>query len=171
MSAKKTLSSAEGVEAAAILFELNTDPEQVRRMLEEAGLPTANGKESPAARRERCLLHWYGFVHAAVVAGLMVHAPNIVTASYLRSTRYLLKARGQKDTVCDAFVDTYFAPYMELLAREEQKECPALYFRLACGLEDIRAAPPRAAALLAGAMAMTLGAVFDKLEQYDIQAE
>lgn len=171
----KFLTSAQGVEAAAILFELNTEPKQVMRMLREADLLDACATDASAAPAEdhaqRLCLHWYGFVHAAVVAGLMVHAPNVVTVSYLRSTRYLLKGRSLSDAVCDSFVDTYFTPYMELLVLERLKECPARFFRLTLGLERMEDVPPRAAALVAGAMAMTLGAVFDKLERYDIQAE
>ena len=168
MNARRILSSAQGVEAAAILFELNTEPAQLERLGTESGLLTT--PDTPA-QRELFLRQWYGFVHAAVVAGLMVHAPNIVVATYLHSTRYLLKARQQNDDMCETFIDTVFSPYMDLLIRERQQECPALFFRQVCGLERVEDAPPRALAIISAAMAMTLGAIQDKLEHYDIQSE
>ena len=165
---KKQLSSAQGVEAATILFECNTIPTQVDALATASGIVP---EDADASKLMKFRLQWYGYVHAAVVAGLMVHAPNIVMATYLRSTTYLLKKLNISDTVCATFVDTYFSPYMELLLHERQKECPALFFRRYAGVENLDSAPQHGVAMLAGAMAMTLGAIHDKLDNYDIQPE
>lgn len=169
MTDKKIINRTQGVEAAAILFALNTEPDDVLRLAGEADLLHGDAKESLG---KALCMQWYGFVHAAVVAGLMVYAPNIVVASYLRHTRYLLKGiKGQDDAACDHFIDHIFTPYMELLVSERQKECPALFFRHVCGAQSLEGVPARAAVIISGAMAMTLGTIFDTLEQYEILAE
>lgn len=165
---KKQLSFAEGVEAACILFALNTDTTGVLRLAISARLP----EEFLYGEGQRHLLEeWTAFIHAVVTSGLMRTAPNSVLAAYLRQTKRLLQARGGMDEAqAEAFVDGPFAAYMEHMAQEKQKECPALFFRrlMDKGLPDI---PEKSSAVIAGTMAMALAAVLDKLEQYDIAME
>ena len=72
---KKQLSAAQGIEAACILFQLNSKTADILRLAENAGLPSAyaHGPEQARLRAE-----WLAFVHAVVTAGLMQHAPNSV---------------------------------------------------------------------------------------------
>ena len=167
VSERKVLSCTRSVEAACILFELNTRPSQILHLAREAGLPHCADTE---AERQLCL-QWYGFVHAAVVAGLMAHAPNAVVVAYLRGTTGLLAARGLSAEESAAFVDTVFSPYMQLLAEERQRECPALFFQQVCHLPSLDQVPPHTVAMISGAMAMTISAVVDKMERYDMRAE
>ena len=65
---------------------------------------------------------------------------------------------------------------MPLLAQEQQAQCPDLFCqRLAVQAANLRgqATPPddHAKARLAAIMAMVISAVWDKLEQYDIQPD
>ena len=76
----------------------------------------------------------------------------------------------------NAFVDGPFAQYMPLLAQEQQAQCPDLFCqRLAVQAASLRgqASPPDdyAKARLAAIMAMVISAVWDKLEQYEIQPD
>lgn len=167
MTGRKELSLAQGVEAARILFDINTDPAQVLHLARESGLPQCADQ---AAERVLCL-NWYGFVHAAVVAVLMVHAPSIAVAQYLRGSTDMLMARGLPQEACDNFIDTVFSPYMELLAQEKPEQCPAVFFRHVCHVERLEDAPPRSVAMISATMAMVISAVADKLEHYDIRAE
>lgn len=178
---KKPLPAAKGVEAAHILFALNTGTEDILRMAQRSGLPEIfwGGALAPDLCGE-----WRAFVHAAVTAGLMRHAPNSVLTTYLRDTGFLLEqAEGHSDatplaTRVEAFVDGPFSAYMELLAQERQKECPLLFFRR-LGLSEEGAlshlmdqsALARAQARIAAVMAMLISALQDKLEAYDIAAE
>ena len=82
---KKILSPEQAVQAACILFELNTREQDLLEMAQRAGVPCGDDASRRALTRE-----WYGFVHAAVVYGLMAQASNQVMAEYLRSTRTLL---------------------------------------------------------------------------------
>ena len=115
----------------------------------------------------------------------MQHAPNTVFLAYLRQTGNLLAvASGQFDSTdekavnaaLNAFVDGPFAQYMPLLAQEQQAQCPDLFCqRLAVQAANLRgqASPPddHSKARLAAIMAMVISAVWDKLEQYEIQPE
>ena len=148
---KKPLSAAQGLQAAHILFELNTGAEEILRMAQRSGLPEVfwGGPLAPNLCEE-----WRAFVHAVVTAGLMQHAPNSVLVAYLRDT------------------------YMPLLAHERQKECPLLFFRRLGLTEDgdlfdlmTADALAKAEARIAAVMAMLISAVQDKLEGYDIAAE
>ena len=85
-SEKKTLHPEQAVQAACFLFELNTREGDILEMADRAGIPHADAPARKTLTRE-----WYGFVHAAVVYGLMAQAPNLVMAEYLRSTRALLE--------------------------------------------------------------------------------
>ncbi len=163
---KKVLSRAQGVEAACILFTLNTERTQVDQLaanIAESGLEI---NDSGFFRRE-----WYGFVHAAVVAGLMVHAPNAVLVDYLRSTSALLKEHGIPKSEAKHFVDTHFSPYMEMLGKGEQQNCPRQFFKALFNIESLEQVPARALALVSATMAMLLSAVTDKFEQYQIESD
>ena len=81
----KTLTPEQAVQAACILFEINTREQDLMEMADRAGIPHDGETSRKALVRE-----WYGFVHAAVVYGLMAQASNQVMAEYLRSTRTLL---------------------------------------------------------------------------------
>ena len=63
---KKILSPEQAVQAACILFELNTREQDLLEMAPRAGVPCGDDASRRALTRE-----WYGFVHAAVVYGLM----------------------------------------------------------------------------------------------------
>ncbi len=162
----KNLSRSQGVEAACILFSLNTKRDQVQELasnIEESGLLVKD--------KELFCREWYGFVHAAIVAGLMVHAPNSVLVDYLRCTSALLKEHGIAKSEAKNFVDTHFAPYMEMLGKEEQQKCPSQFFKAVFGAHDLQQVPPRALALVSATMAMLLSAITDKLEQYQILSD
>ncbi len=161
----RKLPRPQAVDAACILFSLNTEPEQLRKMIEQMEKEDFAEK---SIQRELFYKEWYGFVHAVVVTSLMVHAPNSVLVDYLRQTSSLLKTRNIPKEDAKFFVDTHFAPYMELVGKAEQKECPKLFFKQVCGIDDLEQVPPRALALVSGTMALVMSAVADKLEQYEI---
>ena len=158
---KKTLSVAEAVQAAGILYELNSGREGIVSLASQAGLPCANEDEERTILRE-----WRAFVHAAVLYGLMVHAPNIVVVEYLRATQTLLGRAGYTPAEAEAFVDDAFRAYVEPLLRTQTKECPAIFFRRVMDKEPSEL-PSRTVAVVAGVMAMILAAILDKLEQYE----
>ncbi len=164
MSPRK-LSRAQAVDAACILFSLNTEIEQIQSLIaqmESCGLVSSH---------ELFQREWFGFVHAAIVTSLMVHAPNSVLVDYLRSTRTLLSSRHIPKEEAKAFVDTHFAHYMEILGKEEQKHCPQFFFKKVYDIENIEDVPSRALALISATMAMLISSVTDKIEQYDIQVD
>lgn len=178
---KKQLSAAQGVEAACILFEINSKTADIINMASGAHMPEEY-LAGPGA--EMFCAEWRAFVHAVVTAALMQHAPNTIFLAYLRQTGNLLAASGDFDKADDkaveaalnAFVDGPFAQYMPLLAQEQQAQCPELFCqRLAVQAAKLRgqASPPAdaAKARLAAIMAMVISAVWDKLEQYDILAD
>ncbi|WP_298067299.1 hypothetical protein [uncultured Mailhella sp.] len=158
---KRRLSVAQAVEAAAILFSLNSGRDGVLLMAARSGLPCSSEEEI-----RRLLLEWRAFVHAAVLYGLMVQAPNVVVVAYLRSTQDMLKQLGYTQEQADAFVDGAFRAYSEPLVRTRTQECPAVFFRRLLD-KDITDVPAKTAATVSGIMAMILSAVLDKLEQYD----
>ncbi len=165
---KKKLQKNQAVDAACILFSLNTEPDQVLNMLEHMN---KDGLHEYTIDPELFCLEWYGFVHAAIVAGLMVHAPNSVLVEYLRVTISLLKTRNISEEQAHDFVDVHFSPYMELVGKEEQSACPQHFFSVLCHTERIEDIPPRALAFISGTMALVMSAVADKLEQYEILAD
>ena len=192
---KKQLSAAQGVEAACILFALNTDTEGMVRLAHSALLPPAYLEGQGAI----CFCaEWRAFTHAVITAGLMQHAPNSVLMAYLRQTGNLLNQASvplrEEDNHTDdtaqvgespqatatqgleAFVDGPFAGYMPLLAQGQQSQCPELFCqRLAVETARVRGeATPldnQSMARLAAIMAMLISAVWDKLEQYEILAD
>ena len=179
---KKQLSAAQGLEAACILFQINSKTADIINMASGAEMPEEY-LSGPGA--EMFCAEWRAFVHAVVTAAVMHHAPNTVFLAYLRQTGNLLaQASGEFDSADEAavnaalntFVDGPFAQYMPLLAQEQQAQCPDLFCqRLAMQAANLRgqATPPddHAKARLAAIMAMVISAVWDKLEQYDIQPD
>ncbi len=165
---KKKLPLAQAVDAACILFSLNTEPEHLVKMIDQL---EKDGFAPHSIDRNLFCKEWYGFVHASLVSLLMVHAPNSVLVAYLRNTSSLLKKRNIPKEQAKVFVDTHFAPYMELIGKEEQNLCPKYFFKAVFGMEDIEKIPPRALAFVAGTMALVLSAVADKLEQYELLAD
>ena len=175
MAAKKQLTAAQGMDAACILFELNSKREHIVNL--------AFGAEIP----EACLTEWRAFVHATVTAGLMQHAPNSVLVGYLRRTGELLAATAKAEGASlhtqavpvsedslNAFVDGPFAAYMPLLAQEKQHQCPVLFCRRLGYDEDSRITPEilkKIQARLAAVMALVITAIWDKLDQYEIAAD
>lgn len=166
-SEKKILHPEQAVQAACLLFELNTREQDILEMADRAGIPHA---DAPA--REALVREWYGFVHAAVVYGLMAQAPNLVMAEYLRSTRTLLEqTAGYSPEAIESFVDETFSGYIRLMAQNKQKLCPALFYQRLLGTESLESLPAERVAFLSGMMAITMCAVLDKFAQYDFAAE
>ena len=97
---KRRLSVAEAVRAASILYELNSKPEGVLALARQAELPCSDPGAEKALLRE-----WRAFVHAAVLYGLMVQAPNIVVVEYLRVTQDMLRHEGYTPDEAERFVD------------------------------------------------------------------
>lgn len=181
---RRRLTAAEGVEAACILFRLNTEQAAILGMAAHCGFPPAllEGESARTIRTE-----WRAFVHAAVTASLMQHAPSEVVMAYLRRTHALLAACAASDAgpsplpgespdasaaplpeaSVNAFVDGPFSAYMPHLAQGDPRSCPALFCRRT-GLD----LPPEAAlavqARLAAVMALLISTLNDKLEGYDI---
>ena len=158
---KRKLTVAEAVKAAAILFELNTGESGVLALAGKAGLPCATDEEKKAL-----MLEWRAFVHAAVLYGLMVQAPNVVVVEYLRVTQQMLGSLGYAPKEAEDFVDGAFRAYVDPLVRTRTQECPSVFFRRLLN-KDVAEVPAAAAATVSGVMAMILSAVLDKLEQYE----
>ncbi|WP_297827542.1 serine/threonine protein kinase [uncultured Desulfovibrio sp.] len=180
---RKQLCAAQGIEAACILFQLNSKTADILRLAQNAGLPPVF---TTGAERARLCAEWRAFVHAAVTAGLMQHAPNSVLVGYLRQTGPLLRAaeadtpggcalpESQQPAQTD-FVDGPFASYMALLGHGEQAGCPSLFCRrladAAPGLAAHLAQDTRVQARLAAVMALVISAIWDKLEDFEILAD
>lgn len=177
---KKQLSAQRGIEAACILFEINTRTDDILRMAAGAAMPDVY-THGPGALL--FCAEWRAFAHAVVTAALMQAAPNAVLLGYLRQTGALLAAAEAPTRYADvqaaqasltAFVDGPFAQYMPLLAHGQQAACPDVF----CRRLTEQAAPfggtepdDRAKARLAAIMAMLMAAVRDKLDDYDILAD
>ena len=86
---KKLLSAAQGVEAACILFQLNSKTADIINMASGAQMPDEY-LSGPGA--DMFCAEWRAFVHAVVTAAIMHHAPNTVFLAYLRQTGNLLAA-------------------------------------------------------------------------------
>ena len=162
---KRKLSVSEAVQAAGILFELNTGEKGVLAMAEKAGLPCASDEE------KKCLmLEWRAYVHAAVLYGLMVQAPNVVVVEYLRVTQSMLQKLGYAPKEAEDFVDGAFRAYVDPMVRTKTQECPGVFFRRLLN-RDVSEIPPATAAMVSCVMAMIMSAVLDKLEQYEFGIE
>ncbi|MBR3881173.1 MAG: hypothetical protein IKJ34_06245 [Mailhella sp.] len=162
---KRKLTLAQAIEAAAILFELNTDERGALAIAERAGLPVASEEE-----RAAFLWEWRAYVHAAVLYGLMVQAPNVVVVEYLRSTQSILRRLGYSEEQATDFVDGPFRAYSDPMVKTQTQECPAVFFRrlLKKELTDV---PAQTVAMMSGVMAMVMSATLDKLEQYEYGLE
>lgn len=91
---RKTLSAAQGLEAACIVCSLNSKGTAILGMGRDAGLPENLLHGEGGAR---LCAEWRAFVHAATATALMQHAPNSVVLAYLRSTDSLLHEAHQED--------------------------------------------------------------------------
>ena len=80
---KKQLSAAQGLEAACILFQINSKTADIINMASGAQMPEEY-LSGPGA--EMFCAEWRAFVHAVVTAAIMQHAPNTVFLAYLRQT-------------------------------------------------------------------------------------
>ena len=164
---KKILSPEQAVQAACILFELNTREQDLLEMAPRAGVPCGDDASRRALTRE-----WYGFVHAAVVNGLMAQASNQVMAEYLRSTRTLLsQMAGYTPEQIESFIDDTFSSYIRLMAQNQQKQCPSLFYQRLVGEGALETLPKERVAFLSGMMAITMCAILDKLGQYEFGVE
>lgn len=162
---KRRLSVDEAVKAASILFELNTGEAGVLALAGRANLPCASDEEKKAL-----MLEWRAFVHAAVLYGLMVQAPNVVVVEYLRVTQQMLGSLGYAPKEAEDFVDGAFRAYVDPLVRTKTQECPSVFFRRLLN-KEVTEVPAEAAAVVSGVMAMILSAILDKLEQYEFGTE
>ena len=162
---KRKLSVAEAVQAAGILFELNTKENGVLAVAQKAGLPCATEEE-----KKRLMLEWRAYVHAAVLYALMVQAPNVVVVEYLRVTQDMLKNLGYSPKEAEDFVDGAFRAYVDPMVRTKTQECPGVFFRRLMN-KDVSEVPADTAAMVSGVMAMIMSAVLDKLEQYEFGIE
>lgn len=162
---KRRLTLAEAVEAAGILFALNTEEKGVLAIARRAGLPCGTPEEQASL-----MLEWRAYVHAAVLYGLMVQAPNVVVVAYLRETQAMLSRLGYSEEEAKGFVDGAFRDYTDPMVRTQTQECPAVFFRRLLGkpLADL---PPQTVAMVSGVLAMIMSAVLDKLEQYEYGLE
>lgn len=162
---KKAVSLAQGVQAACILFALNTDKVGILKLAIAAGM---NDVLQNPALQQQLLEEWNAFVHATVTTGLMQHAPNAALVEYLRQTKALLQESLHFDAArAERFVDESFAAYMDTLATEKQQQCPALFFQRLLH-KDLHELPEKTCALIASTMAMTIATINDALEGYAI---
>lgn len=162
---KRKLTLAAAVEAAGILFELNTGKDGVLAMAQKAGLPCASEEE-----RRKLFWEWRAYVHAAVLYGLMVQAPNMVVVEYLRVTQDMLSRLGYSSEEAESFVDGAFRAYADPMVRTKTQECPSVFFRRLMD-KDVSEVPAATAAMVSGVMAMVMSAILDKLEQYEFGTE
>ncbi|WP_458399421.1 hypothetical protein [Mailhella sp.] len=162
---KRRLTLAQAVEAASILFELNTEPKAVLAIAARAGLPCATEEEQKAF-----LWEWRAYVHAAVLYGLMVQAPNVVVVEYLRVTQDMLHRLGYGSEQATDFVDGAFRAYTDPMVRTQTQECPSVFFQrlLNKPMEEV---PAQTVAMISAVMAMVMSATLDKLEQYEYGLE
>ena len=162
---KRRLTLAQAVEAAGILFELNTEPKAALAIAARAGLPCATEEEQKAF-----LWEWRAYVHAAVLYGLMVQAPNVVVVEYLRVTQDMLQRLGYGSEQAADFVDGAFRAYTDPMVRTQTQECPDVFFQrlLNKPMEEV---PAQTVAMISAVMAMVMSATLDKLEQYEYGLE
>ena len=163
MTRKLTL--AQAVEAAGILFELNTDPKGALAIASRAGLPCESEAEKAAF-----LWEWRAYVHAAVLYGLMVQAPNVVVIEYLRVTQDMLRRLGYTVEQATDFVDGAFRAYTDPMVRTQTQECPSVFFERLLK-KPLAEVPAQTVAMISTVMAMVMSATLDKLEQYEYVLE
>ena len=127
---KKILSPEQAVQAACILFELNTREQDLLEMAQRAGVPCddeASRRASPRRMvRLRSPLPW--------CTAWMAQALQQVMAEYLRSTRTLLsQMAGYTPEQIESFIDDTFSSYIRLMAQNQQKQCPSLFYQRLVG--------------------------------------
>ena len=162
---KRKLTLAQAVEAAGILFELNTEPKGALAIAARAGLSCGTDGEKAAF-----LWEWRAYVHAAVLYGLMVQAPNVVVVEYLRATQDMLRRLGYSAEQATDFVDGAFRAYTDPMVRTQTQECPVVFFQRLLG-KELADVPAATVALISAVMAMVMSATLDKLEQYEYGLE
>ena len=162
---KRKLTLAQAVEAAGILFELNTDPKGALAIAARAGLPCESEEEKAAF-----LWEWRALVHAAVLYGLMVQAPNVVVIEYLRVTQDMLRRLGYTAEQATDFVDGAFRAYTDPMVRTKTQECPSVFFERLLK-KPLAEVPTQTVAMISTVMAMVMSATLDKLEQYEYGLE
>jgi hypothetical protein len=162
---KRRLSVSQAVEAACILFDLNTKEQSVVLMAQRAGLPCSTQEE-----KTKLLWEWRAYVHAAVLYGLMVQAPNIVVVEYLRVTQAMLHELGYSSSEAESFIDGAFRAYTDPMVHTRVKDCPGIFFKRLME-QSLDSLPAHTVAMISGVMAMVVSAVLDKWEQYDFALE
>lgn len=162
---KRRLTLAQAVEAASILFELNTEPKAALAIAARAGIPCATEEEQKAF-----LWEWRAYVHAAVLYGLMVQAPNVVVVEYLRVTQDMLHRLGYGSEQAADFVDGAFRAYTDPMVRTQTQECPSVFFKRLLN-KPMAEVPAQTVAMISAVMAMVMSATLDKLEQYEYGLE
>ena len=162
---KRKLTLAQAVEAAGILFELNTEAKGALAIAARADLPCSFEEEQQAF-----LWEWRAYVHAAVLYGLMVQAPNVVVVEYLRATQDMLRRLGYSAEQATDFVDGAFRAYADPMVRTQTQECPTVFFQRLLN-KPIAEVPSQTVALISAVMAMVMSATLDKLEQYEYGLE
>lgn len=94
----------------------------------------------------------------------MAQASNQVMAEYLRSTRTLLsQMAGYTPEQIESFIDDTFSSYIRLMAQNQQKQCPSLFYQRLVGEGALETLPKERVAFLSGMMAITMCAILDKL--------
>ena len=102
----------------------------------------------------------------------MAQASNQVMAEYLRSTRTLLsQMAGYTPEQIESFIDDTFSSYIRLMAQNQQKQCPSLFYQRLGGEGALETLPKERVAFLSGIMAITMCAILDKLGQYEFGVE
>ncbi len=133
---RKQLGAAQGIEAAHILFQLNSKTADILRLAENAGLPSVfiHGSErvqfapnggplsmpwpQPDSYSTRPTAYWWA----------ICVRPGICCARRKRTCRTVGTSRRSHRAQAD-FVDGPFAFCMALLGHGEQLSCPALFCR------------------------------------------
>ena len=96
-------------------------------------------------------------VYKRQVYGLMAQASNQVMAEYLRSTRTLLsQMAGYTPEQIESFIDDTFSSYIRLMAQNQQKQCPSLFYQRLVGEGALETLPKERVAFLSGMMAITM---------------
>jgi len=162
------LSVREAVARAAVIFEINTEREGVLALGASAGLCPQNSDSLILAEltepKARFLWEWSAFVHAAVLYGLMEHAPAVTVVEYLRGTSELMERNGYDKEQIELFTDTAFKAYSEALINKRPQDCPSIFFKRFSD-SDLKDVDYGSAARISTAMAMMLSASLDTFEK------
>ena len=68
-------------------------------------------------------------------------------------------------------IDDTFSSYIRLMAQNQQKQCPSLFYQRLVGEGALETLPKERVAFLSGMMAITMCAILDKLGQYEFGVE